>query len=183
MFLAHLMNTGLGPFYDGLIHLFLTPEELLPVVALSLLAGMRGPRFGRAALFVLPTAWLTGTLAGRLSTPHAGLPWVAAVLTLTLGALVAADRILPYASVAVLAAGLGLWNGAWNGMELARSHSATFVTALGTASGVFMVVALLSALSSSVRVPWARIALRVAGSWIAASGLFMLGWSLRPGPR
>jgi urease accessory protein len=179
MFLAHLMNTGLGPFYDGLIHLFLTPEELLPVVALSLLAGMRGPRFGRAALIALPCAWLMGSLAGRLIPAHAGLPWVAAVLTLGLGALVAADRMLPYASVAVLAAGLGLWNGAWNGMELAKSHSATFVTALGTASGVFVVVALLAGLSSSARVPWTRIAVRVAGSWIAASGLFMLGWSLR----
>ena len=179
MFLAHLMNTGLGPFYDGLIHLFLTPEELLPVVALALLAGMRGPRFGRAALFVLPPAWMLGTVAGRLIPPRTALPWVAALVILGLGALVAADRNLPYASVAALAGALGIWNGAWNGMELAQSHSSTFVTSLGTVSGVFVVVALLSALSSSVRVPWARIAIRVAGSWIAASGLFMLGWSLR----
>jgi hypothetical protein len=26
---------------------------------------------------------------------------------------------------------------------------------------------------------WARIAVRVAGSWIAAIGLLMLGWNLR----
>jgi hypothetical protein len=45
---AHLMNTGFGPFYDGLTHLFVTPEDLLPVIALALLAGLRGPRFGRA---------------------------------------------------------------------------------------------------------------------------------------
>lgn len=179
MFLAHLMNSGFGPFYDGLLHLFLTPEELLPVVALSLLAGMRGPRFGRVVLFALPSAWLLGSLAGRRVPAHAALPWIAAVLTLALGALVAADRNLPYFSVALLAAGLGLWNGVGNGMELAQSDSATFVTGLGTASGVFVVVALLAALSSSVRVPWAKIAVRVAGSWIAASGLFMLGWSLR----
>ncbi len=36
---AHLMNTGFGPFYDGLTHLFLTPEDLLPVVALALWRG------------------------------------------------------------------------------------------------------------------------------------------------
>ena len=179
MFLAHLMSTGLGPFYDGLVHLFLTPEELLPVVALSLLAGMRGPRFGRAALFVLPAAWLLGSVAGRAIPPRTALPAVAALLTLGLGALVAADRALPYISVAALAAGLGLWNGAWTGMELAKSHSSTFVTVLGTVCGVFIVVALLAALTSSLRAPWARIAVRVAGSWIAASGLFMLGWSLR----
>ena len=45
---AHLMNTGFGPFYDGLTHLFVTPEDLLPVIALAFLAGLRGPRFGRA---------------------------------------------------------------------------------------------------------------------------------------
>jgi urease accessory protein len=179
MFLAHLMNTGLGPFYDGLIHLFLTPEELLPVVALSLLAGMRGARLGRVALFVLPPAWLLGSVAGRLIPPQTALPWVAALLTLGLGALVAADRSLPHASVAALAGALGIWNGAWNGMELAKSHSSTFVTSLGTVCGVFVVVALLAGLTSSARVPWTRIAVRVAGSWIAASGLFMLGWSLR----
>jgi hypothetical protein len=30
-----------------------------------------------------------------------------------------------------------------------------------------------------VRAAWARVAVRVAGSWIAAAGLFMLGWAVR----
>jgi hydrogenase/urease accessory protein HupE len=59
---AHLMNTGFGPFYDGLAHLFVTPEDLLPVIALALLAGLRGPSFGRAVLLALPVAWLVGAL-------------------------------------------------------------------------------------------------------------------------
>ena len=75
-----------------------------------------------------------------------------------------------------------MWNGAWNGMELAKAHASTFVTSLGV-WGVFVVVALLAGLSSAARVPWTRIAVRVAGSWIAASGLFMLGWSLRAGSK
>ena len=40
VFLLHLMNTGLGPFYDGLAHLFVTPEDLLPILALALLMSM-----------------------------------------------------------------------------------------------------------------------------------------------
>jgi hypothetical protein len=32
-----------------------------------------------------------------------------------------------------------------------------------------------------LRASWARIAVRVAGSWIAASGLLMLGWAVRQG--
>ena len=47
---AHLVNTGLGPFYDGVSHFALTPEDLLPALALALLAGQRGSRAGRLAL-------------------------------------------------------------------------------------------------------------------------------------
>ena len=68
------MNTGFGPFYDGLTHLFVTPEDLLPVIALALLAGLRGPRFGRAVLLALPVAWLVGSAAGLLLAPQVTLP-------------------------------------------------------------------------------------------------------------
>jgi hydrogenase/urease accessory protein HupE len=35
---AHLMNSGFGPFYDGLAHPLISPEDLLPAVAMTLLA-------------------------------------------------------------------------------------------------------------------------------------------------
>ena len=41
------------------------------------------------------------------------------------------------------------------------------------------VVALLAALVVSLKAPWTRIAVRVAGSWIVAIGMFMLGWGFR----
>lgn len=179
MLLAHLMNTGLGPFYDGLAHLFLTPEDLLPVLAITLFAGLRGPRFGRSVLFVLPAAWLVGSAAGRVLAPQTIPAAGAAALTIALGALVAADRPLPLPFVAGLSIVLGLINGAMNGVEAARARSGAFGNAVGVACGIFVVVSLLAALVSSVKAPWARIVVRVAGSWIAAAGLFMLGWSLR----
>jgi hypothetical protein len=46
-------------------------------------------------------------------------------------------------------------------------------------SGVFVLIVFAAAFVVQLRVQWARIAVRVAGSWIAASGLLMLGWSLR----
>ena len=39
---AHLNSTGMGPFYDGLIHFLMSPEDIVPVLALALLAGLRG---------------------------------------------------------------------------------------------------------------------------------------------
>ncbi len=179
MILLHLMNTGLGPFYDGLLHLFLTPEDLLPVIALALLAGLRGPAFGRIVLFALPAAWLAGSAAGRLLGRDAALPALAAAFTVVLGALVAADRSLPLSWAAGLAGALGLLHGAWNGFELSRAQTGGLVNALGVACAIFVVAALLTAFVCSLRVPWSRIVVRVAGSWIAAAALLMLGWSLR----
>src|ERR1700686_1353799 len=84
---AHLMNTGFGPFNDGLTHLFVTPEDLLPVIALALLAGLRGPRFGRTVLFALPVAWLVGSAAGLLLAQPITLPVAETMVTIPLGVL------------------------------------------------------------------------------------------------
>jgi hypothetical protein len=59
---AHLVTTGLGPVYDGIGHLVLTPEDWVPVVALALFAGLRGAAAGRGALCLLPVAWVAGGL-------------------------------------------------------------------------------------------------------------------------
>jgi urease accessory protein len=118
-------------------------------------------------------------MLGRLFAPHWVWPVLSAVLTVAFGALAAMDRKLPAGVVAVLAATLGLWNGSWNGIELARSGAAAFGTGLGIACAVFVVAALAGALAAAGRALWARTAVRVAGSWIAAAGLFMMGWALR----
>jgi hypothetical protein len=44
---------------------------------------------------------------------------------------------------------------------------------------LFVLVTLVSALVVSLGKPWARIAVRVVGSWIAAIGLLMFGWAMR----
>ena len=132
---AHLMNTGFGPFYDGLTHLFVTPEDLLPVMALALLAGLRGPRFGRSVLFVLPVAWLVGSTAGIWIAPQLTLPGLEIILTIGLGALLAADRPLPFAFIVSLAILLGLFHGMLNGTELAKKPSSGEMVAVGVAVG------------------------------------------------
>ena len=33
---AHLVTTGLGPVYDGIGHLVMTPEDLIPALAIAL---------------------------------------------------------------------------------------------------------------------------------------------------
>jgi urease accessory protein len=175
---AHLVTTGLGPVYDGISHLFLSFEDLLPVVALALLAGLNGPRAGRLALFVVPVAWLLGGLAG-FRVGGAPVPVTAAAASfLVLGGLTAADRRLPGVAVAALAAALGLLHGFLNGAGIAAAGREA-LGLVGIAGAVFVVVALLAAFVVGLRPAWTRIAVRVAGSWIAAIGLLLLGWGLR----
>jgi urease accessory protein len=176
---AHLVNTGLGPFNDGLTHLFVTPEDLLPVIALALLAGLRGQRFGRTVLFALPVAWLVGSAAGLLLVPPITLPVEETIVTIALGVLSAADRPLPLASVACLAILLGLLHGIMNGSELPKTSLSGLISAVGVAVALFVAVSLLAGQAVSMRFRWVRVAVRVAGSWIAAIGLLMLGWAMR----
>ena len=176
---AHLVNTGFGPFYDGLTHLFVTPEDLLPVIALALLAGLRGPRFGRVVLFALPVAWLVGSAAGVFFALHITLPVPETIVTIALGALLAIDRPLPLGVVGSLAILLGFLHGILNGAELPNTPWSYQLIVAGVAVALFVAVSLLAGQAASVRVPWTRVAVRVAGSWIAAIGLLMLGWSMR----
>jgi len=174
---AHLVTTGLGPVYDGISHLFMTFDDLLPVAAMALLAGLNGPAAGRRALFILPAAWLAGGMAGYAS----GLALLPAGLTslsfLVLGILAAADRRLGPPVVTALALALGAVHGWLNGASIAGDgREATGL--IGITVAIFVLAALVSALVVSLKQPWTRIAARVAGSWIAAIGLLMLGWSL-----
>jgi urease accessory protein len=173
---AHLVTTGMGPVYDGIGHLLLTPEDLVPVLALALFAGLRGAAQGRRAMFLLPVAWLAGGLIGLRVSAAPAFP-VPALSFLILGALVAADLRLPAGGVAVLAVVLGLSHGVLNGAALRQGAGALGL--LGIMAALFILVARVSALVVSLERPWSRIAVRVAGSWVAASGLLLLGWAFR----
>jgi hydrogenase/urease accessory protein HupE len=174
---AHLVTTGLGPVYDGISHLLLSFDDLLPVVAMALLAGLNGPVAGRRALFALPIAWLAGGMAGYLGGVALLPVGITSLSLLGLGILTAADLKLAPRIVTTLAVILGMVHGFLNGAALAvDGREANGL--VGIMGAVFLVVALLSALVVSLRRPWTRIAVRVAGSWIAAIGLLLLGWTL-----
>ena len=173
---AHLVTTGMGPVYDGIGHLLLTPEDLVPVLALALYAGLRGATAGRRAMFLLPVAWFAGGMAGCTvgSAPSLPLP---ALSFLVLGGLVASDLRMPRAAVTGLAIALGLVHGFLNGAALKGGAETRGL--LGIMAMLFVLFTLSSAFVVSLRRPWARIVVRVAGSWIAAIGLLMLGWAFR----
>jgi urease accessory protein len=156
---AHLVTTGLGPIYDGISHLLVSTA-------------------GRRALFALPPAWLIGGATGYAMGAPVLADGVAACSSLVVGALVAASPRLSPATVTGLACVIGLLHGWLNGAAIAGAQRDVLGLA-GIAGTTFVLVALVAALVVSLRSATARIVLRVAGSWIAAIGLLMLGWSLR----
>jgi hydrogenase/urease accessory protein HupE len=178
---AHLVSTGLGPVYDGIAHLALTPEDLIPVIALALLAGLRGAAPARWALLALPAFWLAGSLAGRIvAAPVSDL--LPAASFILVGGLVALDAPLTPRIMAALAALVGVCHGYADGATLPTGATGV-VLSLGIVATVVAVFALAVSLVLPLRSHLARTVVRVSGSWITAAGVLLLGWSLRAGMR
>jgi len=174
---AHMVESGLGPVYDGLLHFVLTPQDLLPVLALAVLAGLGGKTHARLAVLLLPLAWLVaGAVGARVAQPlPESIAWLPLLL---LGGLLAVDRRGSPAVLAILAVALGAWLGYGNGAAMGVA-GADIRAVLGSAGAVFVATALLAACAVAWQAGWMRIAWRVAGSWVAAAGLLLLGWTMR----
>ncbi len=175
---AHLVQSGLGPFYDGVVHFAISPDDLLAALAVALLGGLHGARAGRWALFSLAGAWFAGGLAGIPSGTVASWPLASALSLVVAGALVAWNPPLSAPAVGALAVTVGLLHGFPNG-SLTAGGSFGLRGLLGATVGAFVVVALAAALAVSLKRDWAKIVVRVAGSWIAAIGMLLAAWSLR----
>jgi len=181
---AHLMVSGMGPLYDGIDHFGLTPQDLLPVAALGLLAGLRGPPTARLLLGVLPAGWLIGgavALAGAVPAAPV-LAWATAGLFMLVGGLLAADLRAPRAAFGLVAAALGLLRGVAD-LAGAAPGTGAALSLLGMAASVFVVFALAASVTLPLTRLWTIVAARVAGSWLAAAGLLLAGWILRYGAR
>jgi hydrogenase/urease accessory protein HupE len=163
----------MGPVYDGIGHLLLTPEDLVPAMAVALYAGLRGKEPGRLAFFLFPLAWLIGGFAGLLVNYSPTYP-LSVLSFLLLGALIAADLRMPASVFTLLVMALGIMHGFFNGIAMTGVSGL-----LGIAATLFVLIAIGSAVVVSLRAAWTRVAVRVAGSWIAAVGLLMLGWLVK----
>jgi len=177
---AHLVTTGLGPVYDGIAHLALSPADLALVMAVVFLAAMRGARHGRWLLALLPAAWLAGGVIGLIFPVNVSPGWASGLSFLVVGGLVAADFNLPLSVTMGLATILGTFHGFLTGAALAATPSAR-LELTGEWVALIVVVTLIAGLVVSLRAFWARVIVRVLGSWIAATGLLLIGWSFRTG--
>lgn len=173
---AHAPMQGIGEFYGGILHPLVVPAHALALVMLGLLAGQRGmAAVRRTYLGFLPALLVGLALSGtRLGGSQEPLLLVASAVT---GLLVVLQLRLPTALFPVAGAAVALLlalDSAPEGMALGP-HAATLA---GTALGAFACLLLVADLSERASKGWQRIALRVLGSWGAASAtlVYALRW-------
>jgi hypothetical protein len=173
---AHLVSTGVGPFYDGMAHLFVSPGDLLLGLALGALVGLGGQRTARAALLAIAAGWGAAAAVGAGLAPLPAWSEVPPLLLLITGTAVALDTRLSAAAAVTVTGAAAAFHGLHSGAALSAGGA---VELLGLYTGVLGVVLLSAALVVNFHAGWRRIAVRVAGSWVGAIGLLLLGWTLR----
>ncbi len=169
---AHSTIEGIGDFYNGLAHPFVVPAHAMLLIALGLLLGQQGTEHVRRGLPAFAAAL---ALALLLSNQATALPLPGVLLgagTLT-GLLLAAALPLPGWSTLLLAllAGVlvGIDSDPGNQAGIAR-----LTTLAGTWLAASFAVLWFFVVADMRQKAWQRIAVRVAGSWIAAIAIMVL---------
>lgn len=178
---AHSPIPGVGNFYSGALHPFISPALLIALLALGLLLGQfaRGRlAHARRPLIGYALAMLVGlslhAWAGEPDTDRLLLLFGAAA-----GVAVAAAWRLPAAFNTSLAVVIGLAVGVASGPTGVDGRSYALML-VGTAVGSIFLPSWVAIVTSAFEPAWARIAVRVVGSWLAAAALLVLSLSFAP---
>lgn len=178
---AHSVISTKGPFIGGLKHFFLSLDDVLVALALGFVASQNQAKAANKIYWALPCAWILAGLAGLMSRPAvpAG-EIISAGSLLVSGGLAAASLALAARTTLVLAAIMGTLHGFLNGAAMhPDSFWAGFLQLLGIGACVAFVAIYPSSMLDIFKQHWVRIAVRVMGSWIAATGLLLIGWIFR----
>jgi urease accessory protein len=176
--LAHTIIPGVSGFEGGLLHPVLVPSHAMSIVALALLLAPR-PSGERHAVIATFAAALLGavalvTLAFQTDRAEMTLLACAAVA----GLLVAARAQLPIFAAMLLAAinGFALQ---FDSVPAVISISETLLTLAGAALAALIGVAGVAALAARASLTWQVVAIRILGSWIAATAFLLLALRFR----
>jgi hydrogenase/urease accessory protein HupE len=169
---AHVMP-GVGDFYSGMLHPLLSLDQLVPLAALSLLAGQQNRNLAVTALIAFPAALAAAARAGLAVRQPSFLFVASAAAMAILGVLIAVSRPLPHFAVAALAIAVGVVEGLAVSGEISPGVEPLRFIAGAALTGLVM-VAYGIGLVRRLRAEWMRIAVRAAGSWVAAIGVMVL---------
>ena len=174
---AHLVSTRFGELYSGMLHPLTTLVHLVPWLALGLLCGLQSRHNSRWVLLVFPLAVFIGVSSARWLPGFAALEWINHLSFVVLGALVALGLRLAPAALLGLALLLGVSHGLANGSDVFEG-GAWLLYGIGVTLSAYLLITLVTAgakVLAATSTP-GEIAVRAAGSWVAAIGLMSLGF-------
>lgn len=178
---AHDLSDRYGPFLGAAIHPLTELDHVFPFLAIGLYAGLQGVPVVWRTVASFIVALVVGVLVPLAVTPPPDVANFLGVFNLAsfflMGALVAAALRAPGPAAAALAAIFGLSHGVENGIDLAGVHSVWSIAGVIVAG--LIATAPAAFITTRLRPGWQLIAVRVAGSWIAAIGLIVLGLRFR----
>lgn len=172
---AHGSLPGGSGFLAGALHPFIAVEHLLLLVSLGLLSGRLPPQRRSSGFASVGLGLLAGLALGEPGLAGSVAPSAILLLALAGGLLLAFALSLP-GVVPVLAALAGLAVGV--DTDVARAVAPA--PAMGVIVGAYLIVLNAAALSALAKGPPSAVAVRVAGSWIAAVALMLLALALSP---
>ena len=175
--IAHAPIKGIGSFYNGLLHPILVPAHLFLLVAIGLFLGQQGLKKVEQLLGVFASATLVGFIAAWFSS-GSETETLVLVLSATLGIMIA---ISPQASFLWCTA-MAFLAGLFLGLDSAQEELAgkeKFLSLFGSGVAIYFLFLYSLAMAKSFNNKnWQKIAIRIVGSWIAASSLLVLALSL-----
>jgi urease accessory protein len=175
---AHLADGRFGDFYAGSFHLLTAIEHVIPLIALGLIAGQQGKKSSRIYVILVPLALIIGTYIGINFSGNSFSIYVNSFSFLLIGGLIAWNKILPTWLLILIAIVFCMTHGYSNGTAFELTLS-KFNYTMGVAVAGLVVTSIFSGIVLSLKKDWHNIAVRVAGSWIAAIGLITLPMILK----
>ena len=177
---AHGSIQVMGAFSGGLIHPLITPTHLLILLGLGLWLGQQAPLRLRTPMLVFMPFSAAGLLVTtRLAMPQAWQP-VLIGMALCIALLVALSARLPDWMRAPMFAATALAIGLDSGVDAGPSSADIAITLLATWFSLNLCLVNFSYyVSLCPQRRWVQIAIRVAGSWIAAICLLVLAFALK----
>jgi len=170
---AHVEGGQAAVVITGLQHPWSGLDHVLAMIAV----GLWGAQMGSPALWLLPIAFpmmmAMGAMMGLLGIPLPGVEIGIALSAIVLGTMILAE-VRPKLAVAIAMVGIfAIFHGHAHGTELPAGQSGLlysmgFVIATGCLHGVGIALGLIN------RLPAGKMALRGAGAFIAAMGVFFL---------
>jgi urease accessory protein len=173
--LAHSTTQGVGDFYAGVLHPLTALEHILPFIALGLLVGQQAKR-AQEVVPIFSVALMLGAGAALFLPASPLVTFVNLLSGAVLGGLAALAWNIPTAVFWSIGAVFGLTHGLANGEAVnGNIRWYLFIPGVGIA-GLLVVtnVMLIADYLVQRKENWLKIAVRVAGSWIAAIGILVL---------